>query len=218
MREGLIPRCSSRQLPDILLPFCWELSSSSEPPAPPLVSPVIRYPMLSNITSRGSAFIRLWFAWEAPSMSTTTRPLRVSLCKTRRERTQQDRARNKELLQPSRDPRRNKPYNWVNATGGQEAVTGMRLETIHNRLVSLQHSNKVGGFFLPDEEGAVIRPTDYVLCIARWRKAEELEFTDALADGFDERRPTAEAGMKEREGKSCFEWNIKCPRRSLPST
>lgn len=152
--------------------------------------------MLSNITSSGSAFIRLWFAWEAPSMSTTTRPLRVSLCKTRRERTQQDRARNKELLQPSRDPRRKKvcvtrrvtetvvycgsylwpgipqPYNWVNATGGQEAVTGMRLETIHNRLVSLQHSNKVGGFFLPDEEGAVIRPTDYVLCIARVKGAE----------------------------------------------
>ncbi|KFO73672.1 hypothetical protein N303_00253, partial [Cuculus canorus] len=49
------------------------LSSSSEPPAPPLVSPVIRYPMLSNITSSGSAFILLWFAWEAPSMSTTTR-------------------------------------------------------------------------------------------------------------------------------------------------
>ncbi|KFQ25229.1 hypothetical protein N332_11040, partial [Mesitornis unicolor] len=41
--------------------------------APPLVSPVIRYPMFSNITSSGSAFIRLWFAWEAPSMSTTTR-------------------------------------------------------------------------------------------------------------------------------------------------
>lgn len=44
------------------------------------------------------------------------------------------------------------------------------------------------------------------------------EFTDASADGFDERRPTAEAGMKEREGKLYFEWNIKCPRRSLPST
>ncbi|KFP10800.1 hypothetical protein Z169_00174, partial [Egretta garzetta] len=41
--------------------------------SPPLVSPVIRYPMFSNITSRGSAFIRLWLAWEAPSMSTTTR-------------------------------------------------------------------------------------------------------------------------------------------------
>ncbi|KFU97761.1 hypothetical protein N339_01520, partial [Pterocles gutturalis] len=41
--------------------------------APPLVSPVIRYPMFSNITSSGSAFIRLWLAWEAPSMSTTTR-------------------------------------------------------------------------------------------------------------------------------------------------
>ncbi|KFR03438.1 hypothetical protein Y956_14879, partial [Nipponia nippon] len=40
---------------------------------PPLVSPVIRYPMFSNITSSGSAFIRLWLAWEAPSMSTTTR-------------------------------------------------------------------------------------------------------------------------------------------------
>ncbi|KFP98120.1 hypothetical protein N330_12419, partial [Leptosomus discolor] len=50
-----------------------ELSSSSEPPAPPLVSPVIRYPMFSNITSSGSAFMRLWLAWEAPSMSTTTR-------------------------------------------------------------------------------------------------------------------------------------------------
>uniref|UniRef100_K7F7I5 Uncharacterized protein n=1 Tax=Pelodiscus sinensis TaxID=13735 RepID=K7F7I5_PELSI len=49
-----------------------QLSSSSEPPAPPLVSPVIR-PMFSNITSRGSAFIRLWLAWEAPSMSSTTR-------------------------------------------------------------------------------------------------------------------------------------------------
>lgn len=53
-------------------------------------------------------------------------------------------------------PRVPQSYNWVNATGSQEAVTGMRLETIHNRLVSLQHSNKVGGFFLPDEEGAVI--------------------------------------------------------------
>ncbi|KFZ60232.1 hypothetical protein N321_09948, partial [Antrostomus carolinensis] len=41
--------------------------------SPPLVSPVIRYPMFSNITSSGSAFIRLWLAWEAPSMSTTTR-------------------------------------------------------------------------------------------------------------------------------------------------
>ncbi|KFV96116.1 hypothetical protein N326_09620, partial [Eurypyga helias] len=41
--------------------------------APPLVSPVIRYPIFSNITSSGSAFIRLWLAWEAPSMSTTTR-------------------------------------------------------------------------------------------------------------------------------------------------
>ncbi|KFU94205.1 hypothetical protein M959_13186, partial [Chaetura pelagica] len=50
-----------------------ELSSSSEPPAPPLVSPVILYPMFSNITSSGSAFIRRWLAWEAPSMSTTTR-------------------------------------------------------------------------------------------------------------------------------------------------
>ncbi|KGL74795.1 hypothetical protein N309_08891, partial [Tinamus guttatus] len=48
-------------------------TSSAPPPAPPLVSPVIRYPMFSNITSSGSAFIRLWLAWEAPSMSTTTR-------------------------------------------------------------------------------------------------------------------------------------------------
>jgi len=118
-------------------------------------------------------------------MSTTTRPLRVSLCKTRKERTQQGRDRTKEgllqLLQPSRDPGKKdevcvtshvtktvfsyssylwpgipQSYNGVNATGGQEAVTGMRLETIHNRLVSLQHSNEVGGFFLPDEEGAII--------------------------------------------------------------
>lgn len=32
--------------------------------------------------------------------------------------------------------------------------------------------------------------------------------TDASADGSDERRPTAEAGMKERECKSDFGWNI----------
>lgn len=47
-------------------------------------------------------------------------------------------------------------HNWVNAAGSQEAVTGVRLETVHDGLISLQHSNKVGGFFLPDEEGAVI--------------------------------------------------------------
>lgn len=138
-------------------------------------------------------------------MSTTTRPLRVSLCKTGRERAQQGRDRTKEgllqLLQPPADPSRKdrvcvtshvtttvlpcssylwpgipQPYHWVNAAGGQEAVTGMRLETIHNRLVSLQHSDEVGGFFLPDEEGAVIRPTDNVLCIAR-AKGAELEIT-----------------------------------------
>lgn len=43
-------------------------------------------------------------------MSTTTRPLRVSLCKTRRETTQQGSARTKEglllLLRLSRDPSR----------------------------------------------------------------------------------------------------------------
>jgi len=33
------------------------------------------------------------------------------------------------------------------------------------------------------------------------------EFTDALADGFNERRPTAEAGVKKREHKSYFGWN-----------
>lgn len=32
--------------------------------------------------------------------------------------------------------------------------------------------------------------------------------TDASADGSDERRPTAEAGMKERECKPDFGWNI----------
>lgn len=42
--------------------------------------------------------------------------------------------------------------------------------------------------------------------------------TDALADGFNERRPTAEAGTKKRECKSYFGWNISCPRRFLPRT
>lgn len=43
----------------------------------------------------------------------------------------------------------------------------MRLETVHNGLISLQHSHQVGGFLLPDEEGAVVRAADDVLGIAR---------------------------------------------------
>lgn len=58
-------------------------------------------------------------------------------------------------------------HDWVDAAGSQEAVAGMRLQTVHNGLVPLQHTHQVGGFLLPDEEGAVIRATDDVLGVAR---------------------------------------------------
>lgn len=145
--------------------------------------------MFSNITSSGSAFIRLWLAWEAPSMSTTTRPLRVSLCKTPRDSTQDQRGAAPAAAagEPSRKRQQQRPsdntggsdcssylrpgvpesHDRVDAAGGQEAVAGMRLETVHNGLVSLQHTHQVGGFLLPDEEGAVVRAADDVLGIAR---------------------------------------------------
>lgn len=66
-----------------------------------------------------------------------------------------------------------KPHDWIDATGCQEAVAWVRLQAVHNRLIPLQHSHKVGSVFLPDEEGAIIRATDDVLRIAR------VENTDA---------------------------------------
>lgn len=62
-------------------------------------------------------------------MSTTTRPLRVSLCKTRRERTQQGSARTKQglllLLQLSRDPNRKDQLSELHLTTRQSFTVAL---------------------------------------------------------------------------------------------
>lgn len=85
----------------------------------------------------------------------------------------------KDQLAPPQAPPR--PYLWpgipqadngVNAAGGQEAITGVRLEAVHNRLVSLQDAHQVSRFLLPDEEGAVVGAADDVLSVAGESESE----------------------------------------------
>ena len=54
----------------------------------------------------------------------------------------------------------------VNAGGGQEAAVVMRLYTVHNAFVRLDHINNICGLSIEDKEEAIIRSGYNVLAIA----------------------------------------------------
>lgn len=63
-------------------------------------------------------------------------------------------------------PRTPKSHHWVYPAGGQQAGGGMRLEAIDDGVVSFEHLHDVRRVPVPDEKGAVVWSSDYVLALA----------------------------------------------------
>ena len=61
--------------------------------------------------------------------------------------------------------RRPEPHDGVDAGGGEQAVGRVRLETVDDRVVTVQHANDVRRLSLPDKERTVVGAGHDILAV-----------------------------------------------------